>query len=141
MNGLRDLEAREDLAESLVPVAERLIGAVHTGGPAEVGDVLYGVAADDLPALCVVLAAAANPDQTMRRLLAWVDQPVPMFNLVVNAHPRTWTDGKCHDLWKLFRSDKYSGLPRVEKLVCDEGYREWERRRKDTARHPHPPGL
>lgn len=67
-----DAQARGDLAESLIPVAASLIGAVHEGGPVEVERVLSILAPENLPALAVVLAAMVDPDRPMSALLGWV---------------------------------------------------------------------
>jgi hypothetical protein len=61
-----------DVAESLVPVACRLVGAVHDDGPADVARALADVPPDRMPALAVVLAAMVNPDRSPADLLAWV---------------------------------------------------------------------
>jgi hypothetical protein len=61
-----------DLAEAMVPVAAALIGAVHDEGAVAVARVLSVVAPENLPALCVVLAAMVDPDMSPGDLLAWV---------------------------------------------------------------------
>lgn len=69
----RDLDAFADYVEDLVPIAARLIGAVHDDGLPGIRDVLAslppGAHLDDL---CVVLAAMADPDRTPRQSLEWL---------------------------------------------------------------------
>ena len=65
-------DVRGDLAEAMVPLAAALIGAVHDEGAEQVARVLSVVAPENLPALCVVLAAMVDPDMSPGDLLAWV---------------------------------------------------------------------
>jgi hypothetical protein len=66
-----DIERKADLAESLVPVAARLVGSVRDDGPVDVAMILSGIPGDHLPALAVVLAAMVDPERTPGQLLAW----------------------------------------------------------------------
>ena len=67
----------EALAESLVPVAARLVATVRDYGPDDVAAILAEVPDGRHDALAVVLAAMVNPNRSARELLAWVDKPPP----------------------------------------------------------------
>jgi hypothetical protein len=143
-----------DLAESLVPVAVQLIGAVHDGGTAEVGRVLHGVPEAELPALCVVLAAMTDPDLTPEQMLSWVtweeqppiipeatlfadlgipeDRPRPKLDEVRNElarPPAEWSDTTC----RRFHAAYTRGAQGDEALTL-AGEREYQRRRKAVNR-------
>lgn len=62
-----------DLAEAMVPVAARLVGAVHDDGPGHVARVVNSLDAQEIRGLVVVLAAMVDPDRTPTELLGWVD--------------------------------------------------------------------
>ncbi|HEY6014323.1 MAG TPA: hypothetical protein VIU37_09955 [Candidatus Limnocylindrales bacterium] len=146
-----------DLAESLVPVAAQLVGAVHDDGPGEVGRILSAVDPGHLPGLAVVLAAMVDPDASAAELLAWVtwdDSPPPREATLFGAtfgdyvpsarpaslDPREWSDDYCRSLHVAWRKRQRGtgdplGTPRIEQM----GHREWDRRRKADARaRQHP---
>lgn len=140
-------DALGDLAESLVPVAVRLVAAVHDDGVAAVARVLSEVHTEHLPALSVVLAGMCDPDRTPGEMLAWVtwdeipdvDQPSllaladpPVHTDDVErlpADPREWSDEVAKWYHRAFRR-KGGELDYRAKL----GYHEWERRRKAAHR-------
>lgn len=139
-----------DLAESLVPTAARLVGAVHDDGPAAVARVLAGVPTEHLPAFTVVLAAMVDPNKSPRDLLGWVDRalqprnPAPtLFAGVAEPDdPRSWPDDLCHRLYLEARRVP-DGTPRDEALLT-LGRREWDRRIKERTRQtpiPTRPGC
>lgn len=127
-----------DLAESMVPVAERVVGAVHEDGPTAMANAIAGLSDLETNALIVVLAAMVNPDATPAQLLGWVDwdtpghrpEAEPLFN-VGKASARTWSDERCHELWMEYRR---TNLNPARGPVAFMGYREWERRRKNHHR-------
>lgn len=138
-----------DLAESLVPVAARLVGAVHDDGVGDVGRVLAGVDPAHMPALAVVLAAMVDPDLSATDLLAWVtwdDEPraprETLFGVASDraepqpaAHPEEWTDEECKELAGAYRRRwRGTGDPFGDPLAERRGYLEWERRRKRRTR-------
>lgn len=155
-----------DLAESLVPIAGRLIAAVRDDGPAHVARLLAEVPAAHLPALCVVLAAHADPDVSSATALAWVpdvaapvvpqealfgpwalidpdaaDAPLRPILRAVAAFPEAWPDDECKRLHKAWRSRVTARARGREEADGDPereeiGYREWERRRKSDNRSP-----
>lgn len=74
MNALT-VEQRGDLAEAMLPVAAHMAALVHgDGGPEDVQEVLGALTAEQRTALIVVLAGLVDPDQTMGRLLGWLDR-------------------------------------------------------------------
>lgn len=134
------LDELGDLAESLVPVAEQLVGAVHDDGPAAIGRLFAVVPPGHLPALCVVLAAMVDPDKRASEMLGWVNWEAtphtPTLFDGAQAHPedpRGWSDSECHQLWKMHRSALKPPHP-LQEVRELRGYREWERRRKGRQR-------
>lgn len=136
-----------DLAETLVPVAMRMVGAVHDDGLPEVARVMSTVAACELHALVVVLAAMVDPERTAAELLHWVTwedvAPTPAATLfgmlpepVPSVDPGDWSDARCvrlHSAWRARRR----GNPRAwgESSYSERlGYLEHEKRRKGRAR-------
>ncbi|THA22743.1 hypothetical protein E6R18_32880 [Streptomyces sp. A1277] len=89
------VEQRGDLAEAMLPVAAHMAALVHgDGGPEDVQDVLGALTVEQRTALIVVLAGLVDPDQTMDRLLGWLDRD-EHGNLTVPA----WEDRtRCRDL-------------------------------------------
>lgn len=78
----------EALAESLVPIAARLVGTIRDFGPDDVQAVLAEVPNGRHDALAVVLAAMVDPDQSPSNLLAWTRGGLEYHRLVaagVNA--------------------------------------------------------
>lgn len=72
MNGMT-VEQRGDLAEALVPEAAGLVVDVHEGSAADIAARLRGLSRHELEAVAVVLAAMADPEQTLRQALGWID--------------------------------------------------------------------
>ncbi|MCI2424119.1 hypothetical protein MOQ72_42665 [Saccharopolyspora sp. K220] len=78
-NSATDAPTREDYAARLVPIAARLVAAVHDEGPDAVLRALNRARALPTPAdgtrvedaLPVILAAMVDPTRTPRQLLAW----------------------------------------------------------------------
>jgi hypothetical protein len=62
-----------ELAESLVPIAVRLVATVRDEGPRAVVKILRKVPGGRHDALAVVLAAMVDPDATPAELLAWTE--------------------------------------------------------------------
>ena len=131
------LEAREDLAEAMVPFAMRMVGAVHDDGPGAVTEVLSEVHPDNLPALVVVLAAMVDPTKTPGYLLRWLNDGPALFDtdpyILDTVSPRDWSDTVCHRLWREYRRVSEPGSDWLHQKR-QAGYREWERRRKDRQR-------
>lgn len=138
--------ALADLAESLVPIATRLVGAVHDDGIAAVARVLSEVAPEHHAALAVVVAAMVDPERTPAELLSWVtwddETPPPveqptLLTLAVDPivdvaalprDPAQWSDEVCRTYWRRHR--RVGGTDDAdEKYLQLLGYREWERRR------------
>lgn len=66
-------QARDDLAEQMLPVAANLAMLVHgDGGPQDVAAVLAALGEQERTALIVVLAGLVDPDQPMGHLLGWL---------------------------------------------------------------------
>lgn len=124
-----------DRAEQMVPVAARLVGAVHDDGPATVARIIATVTPENTPALLVVLAAMVDAEQSPGTLLAWVDaslndrynSPTLFTTGSESNDPRAWPDHICHQLAKEYRRDP-DGEPRDETRLL-AAYREWDRRR------------
>lgn len=140
-------EEQADLVESLVPLAARLVGAVHDDGPSEVARVLNLLAPAHYPAFAVVLAAMVNPDRSVVELLGWVDwegmpdvQDSLFMGSFADDDPHEWSDERCrllHGAWRRRTRDgnqhpnpDQPGDPDEER----SGYREWERRRQQRRR-------
>jgi hypothetical protein len=148
-----------DLAESLVPVAGRLIAAVRDDGPAVVVRLLADIPATALPAQCVVLAAHGDPDVSSADALSWVpaetgpvvptetlfgpvwddaEAPPPLRPSLL--HPENWTDDECRGLHSAWRArQRGKGDPDGDPTRERVGFREWDRRRVALARLD--PGL
>lgn len=138
-----------DLAESLVPVAQQLIGAVHDDGPGAVARVFAIVPPAHLQALAIVLAGMCDPTKKPSDMLAWVNwdgvthrDPTLFDGTLDPEDARGWSDSECHLLWRQYRSaglvngdNRYSD---VEKIRLRRGYLEWERRRAERRRKGHP---
>lgn len=72
-----DLDGRGDLAEAMLPVAANLAMLVHgDGGPEDVQRVLGGLDPREMAAVVVVLAGLVDPEQPVRKALAWMN-PAP----------------------------------------------------------------
>lgn len=146
-------ESLGDLAESLVPVATQLVGAVHDDGAGAVARVLCGIHPDHLPALAVVLAACVDPDSTLDELLGWVTwdespahfqpsllmtvpsgqaKPVSTDDGHLSFAPDEWSDDECRARHSRHRSRNSAGRP--DEYLDRLGYLEWERRRKRRER-------
>lgn len=143
-----------DLAESLVPVASRLVGAVHDDGVAEIGRLLHAMNPCDYPALCVVLAAMVDPDRSAADLLSWVtwdedSPPTPDSTLfgdigtssssLVEAEftrpVEQWSEATCKRMRSAWRK-RLAGRP-VEggnPVLERRGALEYDRRRKSVSR-------
>ncbi|MEU9849309.1 hypothetical protein [Streptomyces sp. NPDC047985] len=68
-------EQRGDLAEEMLPVAAHMAAVVHgDGGPEDVQAALEPLTEVQRTALIVVLAGLVDPDQSMGRLLGWLDR-------------------------------------------------------------------
>lgn len=72
--------SRADYADALVPLAARLVGAVHDEGPEATAEALAAVRALPAPdgvnpddALAATLAAMVDPTRSPRELLAWTE--------------------------------------------------------------------
>ncbi|HMM95378.1 hypothetical protein [Phycicoccus sp.] len=140
-------EALGDLAEALVPVAARLVGAVHDEGITGVSRVLADLDPNHRTALCVVLAAMVDPDRTPSELLAWVtwdETPAEAYMqpslLAVSSEPpapalptdpREWPDEVCLDYHRMSRR---KNLPQPVDYRMEIGAKEWDRRRAARAR-------
>lgn len=143
-----------DLAESLVPLAARLAGAVRDD-VAEVGRVLALVPPAHMHALAVVLAAMVPDDRTPRELLSWVDwgddavvRQASLFDAAADPgvreeFPDTWTDDMCKRLHRAWRkrigdgaADRRPGDTGGDPMLERLGYLQWEQRRKRRARQP-----
>ncbi|WP_098007797.1 hypothetical protein [Streptomyces sp. sk226] len=69
------VEQRGDLAEAMLPVAAHLAVLVHgDGGPEDVAAVLGGLDDTQRTTLIVVLAGLVDPDQSMGKMLGWLDR-------------------------------------------------------------------
>lgn len=150
------LEQREQAGVEAVPVAVKLVGAVHDGGPDEVGRILRRLDVDDLPlqALLVALAAMVDPDRTARELIGWVDggptqmrryRPrVPLTSLdvalaEVAAENRPWTP----DSIRAAHADFVAGrdLDRPNVTLGHRLYQRARARKRRRDRAADPPGL
>ncbi|MEU5847459.1 hypothetical protein [Saccharopolyspora shandongensis] len=82
MTNTQPTPSREDYATRLVPIAARLVAAVHDEGPDAILSALNRARALPTPAdgtrvedaLPVVLAAMVDPARTPRQLLAWTTE-------------------------------------------------------------------
>jgi hypothetical protein len=135
----------DDLAERMVPVAMRVVGAVHDEGAGAVARALAPLTPQERIAVTVVLAAMVNPDRTPSELLAWVDwdgAPVNMLALFgstpvvddLGDNPHLWSDLQCHELAKRHRRVPTPDLTLADLERAETGYREWDRRRHQRKR-------
>lgn len=134
-----------DLATEMVPVASRLVGAVHDDKVSDVALILDEARIADpwrRNALLVVLAAMVDPDRRPRDLLAWVwwDDMRPMDPALfprsdepASLEPRTWSDTYCHARWKAYR--RVESPEHRHDALDKAGFREWERRRRNARYH------
>ena len=127
-----------DLAETMVPVAQRLVGAVHDDGPGEVARALAGRSPQELYALIVVLAGMVDPNRTPSELLAWTNfaalptRQESLFAAMTHHDPSSaWPDALCIQLHQEYR---HEGLDPARAAVARLGYLEWEKRRKRRHR-------
>lgn len=65
-------EQRGDLVEALIPDAAGLVVDVHEGSAADIAARLRGLSRHELETVAVVLAAMADPEQTLRQALGWI---------------------------------------------------------------------
>lgn len=130
-----------------MPVAARLVGAVHDDGIVGVAKTLGDVSPEHYPALAVILAAMVDPDKTPSELLAWVhwddvpsethDQPSLLAlardddSTYLSADPREWTDEVCLNYHRLSRR---TTLPEPRDYRIEIGAKEWDRRRARRRR-------
>lgn len=139
-----------DLAESLVPVAARLIGAVHDDGLGEVARILHAIPPAHQPAMLVVLAAMCDPEQSAADALGWVTWDdefprlpeadlfaarVPDPDADLRVDTARWTDERCAELnaaWR--RRQRGKGDPLSNAFLEKQGSREHNRRRKAVTR-------
>lgn len=126
-----------DLAESLVPVAMQLAGAVRDD-VGEVARILKRVPTGAMPGLAVVLAAMVDIDATPTELLSWVtwdahDRNQPSLFEGAQHDPASWADERCRRLALDYRSavERSDTAPTVEQR---QGYLQWEKRRKRRSR-------
>lgn len=77
-------DRRADYAAALLPLSERIIGAVHDDGPDAVQDAIDRAlimqappGVDPVVALVTVLAAQINPDTTTTQRLRWIQGRPP----------------------------------------------------------------
>ena len=136
-----------DRIEALIPIAARLIGAVHDDGTIAIAHTLAEVDAVDVPLLLVILAASCDPDRSMEEALAWVTwdehgrplsgprtRPARPRRLIVEPPPERVTGEPCHwdertvtDCHALVARAKDRG--EQPSPVAVAGEREYQRRR------------
>lgn len=137
-------EELADLAEGVVPVADRLVHAVHFEGVAAVARLLDGLSRDERAALPIVLAAMVDPTVEPEEALAWASVALPdpapsLFDGVdLASDPRTWSDEVIRKL-----ALEFERSPRFPRSLADaERLRraqvEWERREYQKGRRPNP---
>lgn len=141
---MSNVEELADLAERLVPTAQRLVGAVHFDGVAAVSRLIAQMDTQERTAVMVLLAAMVDPDRQPSELLAWADSMLPaetrhpsLFDGIdLASDPRTWSDATVRDLWLEHRRKPNTprSLGEQERLV--RGYREYERRRAAARLRP-----
>lgn len=73
MSGELSAEQRGDMVEAVLPEAAGLVVDVHEGSADDIKTRLAGLSRHELEALAVVLAALADPDQSLKEALSWVD--------------------------------------------------------------------
>lgn len=138
------MEEMSALAERMVPVAMRMVGAVHDDGVGAIARTLAPLTDQERIGLIVVLAGMVDPDRPVSELLAWVtwdgtpvDAP-SLFSLVpvldeLSDNPHQWSDLQCYELAKRHRRMNVDLTPFEEARLL-LGYREWDRRRKARKR-------
>ena len=141
------MSTRDDmdaLVERTIPVAMRMIGAVHDDGLPTIARTLAPLSDQERAALIVVLAAMVDPDKPVSELLAWVNwestptETMTLFGLAPSLdessdNPHLWSDLQCHELAKRHRRVNVD-LTAFEEARLLAGYREWDRRRKRRNR-------
>lgn len=135
---------KDQYAETLVPLAMRLVGAVRDEGPETVHAILHAVrtrpapeGVDPIEALAIVLAAAVDPEKPASELLGWtenIESPGPtrtdidaegvrgiMVDLAVDGHLKaaSLTEEECREAVVLLMANGWGHAQIADLLECD----------------------
>lgn len=111
---------RAELPPAAIEQALALVGAVHDVDQDATAAALDAIAAGDWRAVAVTLAAFVDDAKSVPELLAWNDSP---HAVDVRAWRRALSDAECRAYARAYKRGERS--PEIE-----DGYREWDARRK-----------